>query len=597
MSYDITYQKELEQRLAREHFIVSCIIELHKNTDIDIAINGLLALTCKFFGADRAYVFTIDDKTVNNTHEWCADGIEPQIGNLQKIDISMIGRWLDAFNQRCCMTLDDIEKIKKSSPSEYECLKSQNINRLIVAPLDVNGDLIGFMGIDNPPLEDIHENEPFFEALGYFVASMLSRQLNEKMLHKLSFIDTLTKLYNRNKFTEDVKTLSASYDGGIGVLYMDLNGLKTINDNLGHSAGDTALQAISSKLVSCFGKTHSYRVGGDEFVALYPCSSEKEFLELTEKLKTDIENSEYNAAIGYHYTDKCSDIDKITKIADENMYLDKKYFYRNQKEASRYRFRNDTFIAISTPELLKNLINEERFVIWFQPRFTTKTRELCGSEALIRFFDEDNVLVSPMDFVPEMEENQTIHLIDFYVFRHVCEYISGWLKAGKDVKPVSVNMSHQTMLHPSFLENVMNIWSDYKIPKDLIVIEVSENPERGGISDIISVLSGLKKRGFKIAIDNFGAKYADLYLFADLKFDILKLDGDLVYKIETDDKTRLLSSSIAQICHNENIKIVAEGVETEEELKRLVEMGCDEAQGYLFDKPMSWNWFEKKYMD
>ena len=110
------------------------------------------------------------------------------------------------------------------------------------------------------------------------------------------------------------------------------------------------------------------------------------------------------------------------------------------------------------------------------------------------------------------------------------------------------------------------------------------------------MLSELKKRGFQIAIDNFGAKYADLYLFTELKFDILKLDRDLVYKIENDDKTRLLSESIAQICHNEEIKLIAEGVENEKELQKLIEIGCDEAQGYLFDKPMSWNWFEKKYL-
>ena len=141
----------------------------------------------------------------------------------------------------------------------------------------------------------------------------------------------------------------------------------------------------------------------------------------------------------------------------------------------------------------------------------------------------------------------------------------------------------------------MNIWYDYNIPKELIIIEVSESASNG-ISDVVSVLSELKKRGFQIAIDNFGAKYADLYLFTELKFDILKLDRDLVYKIENDDKTRLLSESIAQICHNEEIKLIAEGVENEKELQKLIEIGCDEAQGYLFDKPMSWNLFEKKYL-
>lgn len=588
---------ELKQRLKHDHFIISCIVELHKSNNIDVAFNGLLKMIGGFLNADRAYVFKCDEKTVSNTHEWCRDGIIPQIDRLQNLDISIIDRWMDSFNQGCCVSLSSIEDIKEVSPEEYECLLSQDVNSFIVAPLDDSGKLIGFIGIDNPQMDDVRENEAFFEALSYFVSSVMLRYINENMLRRLSFTDTLTKLYNRNKFITDVSELSKSETNGIGVLYMDLNGLKAINDSLGHTAGDRALQEVSSKLVEVFGSEHSYRVGGDEFVAVYPCEDEEIFADLVEKLRDAMEEIDYSSAIGCQYSSNGKDLQKVIKIADENMYLDKKYFYRNQKDAARYRFRNDTFIAISTPDLLKNLIKEERFVIWFQPRFDTRTKEYCGSEALIRFFDDDDVLVSPLDFVPEMEENNTIHLIDFYVFRHVCEYVSGWIKNDKKVMPVSVNMSHQTLLHPGFTENVMNIWYDYNIPKELVVIEVSEIPESGGIADILPILADLKKRGFKIAIDNFGAKYADLYLFSDLKFDILKLDRDLVYKIQTDDKTRLLSSSISQICHNENIKIAAEGVETEEELQRLIEMGCDEAQGYLFDKPMSWNWFEKKYLD
>lgn len=595
ISTDITQQNELEQRLKREHFIVSCIVELHKTKDINSAINGLLALTGKFFGADRAYVFNCDDETVSNTHEWCKEGVTPEIDNLQGLDISVIDRWQEPFSARRCVILENIDELREISPQEYECLAPQGVNSLIVSPLEGNGKLIGFMGIDNPASENLYENEVYFEALSYFVSSMLLRNVDESVLRNLSYTDNLTKIYNRNRFIEDINIIMESDGKGVGVVYTDLNGLKAINDHFGHYRGDLALKTIASILVKTFGKTHSYRVGGDEFVALYPCDDEGRFKNLVEQLKRQIDDIEYNAAIGYQFSNDCRELYKIVKIADENMYLDKKYFYRNQKDSTRYRFRNDTFTAISTPELLKNLIDEERFVIWFQPRFTAKTNEFCGSEALIRFFDEDDVLVSPMDFVPEMEENHTIHLIDFYVFRHVCEYISGWLKEGKNVKPVSVNMSHKTMLHSGFMENLMNIWYDYNIPKELIIIEVSESASNG-ISDVVSVLSELKKRGFQIAIDNFGAKYADLYLFTELKFDILKLDRDLVYKIENDDKTRLLSESIAQICHNEEIKLIAEGVENEKELQKLIEIGCDEAQGYLFDKPMSWNWFEKKYL-
>lgn len=407
-------------------------------------------------------------------------------------------------------------------------------------------------------------------------------------------IDTLTSIYNRNKFITDCEAMEGAESAG--VMYMDLNGLKEINDKHGHNAGDKALRCMADMISEIFGNENVYRVGGDEFVAICRGIEENRFNGLVESLLDRLEGSEYKSAVGSRYEADGRNIDEIIKIADEDMYRDKKYFYRNDGQSRRYRAKTDTFTAISTPEKIKNLINEERFVIWFQPRFGAETGEFCGSEALVRFFSEDDMIVSPLDFIPEMEDNNTIHLVDLYVFRHVCEYISDWIKKGKKVKPVSMNMSHATLRKPSIIENLMEIWYDYSFPKELIVIEVSEDQENGGISDITGVLAELKKCGFRLAIDNFGSKYADLYLFADVKFDILKLDGDMVYKIETDKKTQLLSTSITQICHNENIKIVAAGVENEKEVSVLREIGCDEVQGYYFEKPMSWNKFEEKYL-
>ncbi|MGN0107502.1 MAG: EAL domain-containing protein [Hominilimicola sp.] len=595
--FDITKEEktkhDLEARLENEHFLVSCIIEMHRNNSLDKALNSLLEMIGKFLEADRVYVFEYNGITMNNIYEWCADGVTPEIDNMQNMDARIIDRWIEPFSEGLSVIIGDIEEVRTTSPLEYCEMQRRKANRVVASPLDNNGALIGYIGIDNPPKEKISESELFFATLGYFISSSLIRIDDEKRLIEMSYIDTLTNLNNRNRFIKDTEEMNRSKAENFGVLYMDMNGLKETNDKKGHNAGDEALREIAEAVTDVFGQEHAYRVGGDEFVVLCQGVKEEDFLSGIERLNERLSRLEHTSAIGYQYSDKACDIDEIVRMADEKMYLDKKYFYRNQKKSSRYRFRNDTFAAISTPELLKKLINEERFVIWFQPRFSADTKEFCGSEALIRFFDEDDVIVSPMDFIPEMEDNETIHLIDLYVFRHVCEYISGWINEGKTVKPVSVNMSHKTLLKPNFIENIMNIWYDYNIPKELVIIEVAEEEEKGRVVD---VLMDLKKCGFKIAIDNFGSKYADLYLFANLKFDILKLDGDMVYKIANDKKARMLSTSIAQICHSENIKIVAEGVENEKELEILRDMGCDEVQGYLFDKPMSWNRFEEKYL-
>ncbi len=599
IAFDITeselHKQDLEMRLDMEHFLVTCIVEMHKNNPFDEAMSNLLAMIGNFLEAERVYVFDYDGKTTSNTHEWCAEGVEPQICTLQNLDASIIDRWLPSFNNGNCVITEDVEEIKDIAPDEYETLTRQGIHSLVTAPLYDNNKLIGYIGVDNPPKEKVCKSEMFFVALCYFVSSTIIKNNNENTLRKMSYTDALTGLYNRNKFIEDCESMPEENKKNLGVLYMDLNGLKQINDVDGHDEGDEALKVMSEALVKAFGLERSYRVGGDEFVAICQKMSEESFLTRVNDLKKILGEMEYSSAIGYHYSKEECDIDELVRMADEKMYLDKKYFYRRQK-SGRYRFNNDIFMALSTPDAIKKLIDEERFVIWFQPRFDANTGAFCGSEALIRFFDEDDVIVSPMDFVPDLEDNSTIHLIDLYVFRHVCEYISGWIEQGKDVKPVSVNMSHRTLMKSNFVENIMNIWYDYNIPKELIIIEVSEDKDKGGVAGVVDILGDLKKRGFKIAIDNFGAKYADLYLFADLKFDILKLDGDMVYKIENDEKTRLLSRSIAQICHNENINIVAEGVENEVEFQFLKEIGCDEVQGYLFDKPMSWNRFQEKYL-
>ncbi|MBR0089370.1 MAG: bifunctional diguanylate cyclase/phosphodiesterase [Clostridia bacterium] len=597
---DITAAEEerndLSTRLTREHIIVSCIIEMHRNKPFDETINHILEITGKYLDAERVYLFKYTPEKIFKTHTWCRDDVEEKIAIGESINQDITENWYQKFDTYKSILIDNIEDLKNISSAAYDLLKQIDVNCIVISPLYAEDKFIGFIGVDNLPSDRMAEGETFFTALSTFISMVIVRDRNEKTLRRLSYIDTLTNIYNRNKFIDDREAMAEAGEKNIGVVYMDLNGLKEINDKKGHAEGDNALREMARRIGSVFGGHTAYRVGGDEFVVFCRGIKEKDFDALTDKFIESLHDCDYKIAIGTQYAGEDSSLDDIIRIADENMYRDKMAFYRHSSHSGRYRVRNDNFIAISTPEKIKKLISEERFVIWFQPRFSAITGEFSGSEALIRFFDEDDMIVSPMDFIPEMEDNDTIHLLDLYVFRHVCEYLSGWIKNGKKIKPVSMNMSHATLRKPNIIENLLEIWYNYNVPKELIIIEVSEDQENGGISDITDVLGSLKKCGFHLAIDNFGAKYADLYLFADLKFDVLKLDGDMVYKIETDKKTQILSTSIMQICHNENIRIVAAGIENEQELTALREIGCDEAQGYYFDKPMSWNKFEEKYL-
>lgn len=600
IAFDVTnteeIQKRLEQRLDMEHILVSCMIEMHKNKPFEESFTNLLGMIGKYLEADKVFVFSYDEDKLNNIYEWNNTGVCPRAEELKSLDSDVLDNWLPTYDSNKTIILNDIEELREISLEAYNQAVKSGVHRLVASPIDDNGKIIGFIGASNLPEEKVSQSVTFFNALDYFIASMIIREKSAIKLRELSYIDSLTGLYNRNKFTEETEKIMNGRNCGLGVLYMDLNGLKEINDNCGHSGGDNALKDIADVIVESFGKDCSYRVGGDEFVVLCYGTTDKEFTAKVTAFRNLISEMKYKVSIGFHYSKDSSDIDEVIKIADEKMYQDKKYYYRNNGQSARYRFYNDTFVSFSTQEKLKKLIQEERFVIWFQPRFSTSNGEFCGSEALIRYFDEDDTIVSPMDFIPAMEYNETVHMIDLYVFRHVCEYISGWIEAGKKIKPVSVNISHCTIDRPNFMENLMDIWFDYDIPKESIVIEVSEDKVKGGLSDVLDKLVQLKNNGFHIAIDNYGSKYADLFLFSEVKFDTLKLDRDLVHKLESDEKTCMISKSVIGLCENYNISVVAEGVENEKEYNILKEMGCDEVQGYLFDKPMSWNRFEEKYL-
>ena len=582
-------RREYKVRLNREHIVVSSIIKLQDNKPFDETIEYILSLAGNFLEAEHVYLFKFEDGSMVKTHSWCGE-------NCSSPEITQKIKALDVFNQHKSTIITDVRTIKENYPEGYLFLKHMGVKRLIAAPIYVEDEFVGVIGADNLPVEKIDDGESIFLALSAFISTVIVRDRAASALRKLSYIDTLTSIYNRNKFIEDCDEMERSGETGFGVVYMDLNGLKEINDKNGHGEGDSAIKEIAETIRGVFGKYDCYRIGGDEFAVICRGADEDTFNKLVAEISEQNAKSKHKIAMGYRYSCQAGDINEVVKAADENMYRDKKAFYRHTGQYGRYRVRNDSYIAISTPERIKNLMRDNRFVIWFQPRFSAITNELCGSEAFIRFFGEDGMIVSPMDFIPEMEENDTIYLLDLYVFRRVCEYLAGWIEKGKNVFPVSVNMSRSTLEKPNIIENIMEIWYDYNVPKELIAIEVSENQDRGGVTDIAEILSELKKSGFRLAIDNFGSKYADLYLFAELKFDILKLDGDMVYKIETDKKTQLLSTSIMQICHNENIRIVAAGVENEQELIALREIGCDEVQGYYFDKPMSWDKFEDKYL-
>lgn len=247
VGFDLTDQKEEGMRFRNLHRNEEVILEiandLYRETDPERASVRMLERLGEELGAERSYLFSARGEGFSNTHEWCADGISSQIESLQDMDYRLFERWLDLFGRGECVLIEDLDAIKGVvDPREYETLHVQEIASLVVAPIERDGRLVGFLGMDNPPADQIRDIAPLLRTLCYFYSMTLQRIENERQLVAMSYHDSLTGLYNRNRYNEDVRRLE-KLARPFGAVFLDVNGMKEINDRGGHAEGDHLLQA------------------------------------------------------------------------------------------------------------------------------------------------------------------------------------------------------------------------------------------------------------------------------------------------------------------------------------------------------------------
>lgn len=587
---------KLEHALKAENMIMECIRILYQGHDLDTDILSVLKNVCTFLEGERTYIIRFEDGLIYNNSEWCAKGIESQKDAIQGLPLSLFKRWTDIFERQECMIIADLEDYKESSPTEYEMLAAQGIKSLVAVPMEKNGELIGCLGVDNPPVDNLWHISSLLQTLCYFILLAYKRSENEHLLSLMSFHDNLTSFYNRNRFIQDLESLAGD-NVSVGILYLDVNGLKEVNDRCGHASGDKLLIETSVKIREVFDKADCYRVGGDEFVVIYPNVSEAFFEEKVAELKRSFKcDNRCNAAIGTEWAGETQNIKQVVANADARMYEDKKDFYRRNKISNRYRHHDDEVLQLANPEVLREEINRQQFVVYLQPKVSSSDRTAVGAEALIRYQSRDGSLVLPGNFLPVLEEAKSISMIDFYVFDFVCSKIKEWVIEGKKGFPVSVNFSRYSLIQPSFIEHLTEICQKHEISPTCLEIEITESVRDVDGIDISKLIIRLRQEGFGVTIDDFGTEYANLSLLSSIEFDVLKLDRSMVKDIIKNPKARSIIESIAGICQNMGIQLVAEGIEEEAQLEMLRSCGVELVQGYLFSKPIPIEEYEKKYL-
>ncbi len=326
-------KEQIRERLEIETTLNRCVAKLSSNNDVDAGINNLLATVNDYFQADRTYVFEIDpdrDVLINTFEYICGQEVSAQMDNLQEVPVSVIEVWMQNFRQGRSYYMSDLEQ-ERGQPS-YEMLKAQQVWRLLAVPLMKGGAMVGFLGVDNPRAH--YDDATLLASIQFFVTNSLDRKKQQAYLEKLSYRDMLTGLYNRNRYIERLEAYKQVQDQQIGAIYIDLNGLKKVNDEQGHRAGDELIVRAAGTIAGIFAED-AYRVGGDEFVVILLDVSREDFARKTEQLHRQMQKNGVDASIGGVWQASTENLENLLRRADENMYREKKRYYSQADAAQK----------------------------------------------------------------------------------------------------------------------------------------------------------------------------------------------------------------------------------------------------------------------
>ncbi len=472
--------------------------------------------------------------------------------------------------------LKHLKKFGKVTNYEFEAVTKSGKTRNLLLSGTLTGDVLSGMIID-----------------------ITERKLMEETIKHQAHHDILTGLPNRLLFTEYLgHALSqASRDRHkVAVLYLDLDNFKDINDSLGHTAGDEVLQSVSRRLKSCLRESDTIaRMGGDEYTVLMPnIQRENDIVTIARKIISELEmpfivnnHTVYlSISIGISlYPFDGNEPDTLLKNADAALYNAKKVGKNN------YQFYNPTmnrsaFERMKLVNRLRRAVGSGELVIHYQPQVSLSDGQVHCAEALVRWKHPHMGLLHPMQFLPLAEEAGLIRQIDEWVLRNACAQIKAWREAGCSPACIMVNLSPRYFQQPELADTISQILSETGLEPASLGIEITERTVMKDMDTAIPYIRKLADTGVRFCMDDFGTGYSSLQYLKKLPLQVLKIDKSFIRGLPADSDYKTIINAVINLASGLKLKVVAEGVENEDQLAFLQIIHCDEAQGYHFSKPL-----------
>ncbi len=604
--------KENEQQIQFQKMLTNIttnFVAVNRHT-FDDKVKDLLRQSGSFANADRVYicVFSKDGMIFNHSHRWVAENVERQSSDT---DICETFAWPWSKEQLLnnqIIYIPDRESLPPEAKNERDELLSKQIQSIIAVPICSKAGVIGFIGFDHLTKERIWQIDDYekLRMLAKILANAMAKVETEKEMNDLAFYDTLTKLPNRVLFENRLKQaleLAKLQQQYLGIVFLDIDEFKEVNDTLGHDIGDYLIKEIGERLSCVIWQQDTLaRFGGDEFLILFPrILKEEELSDYAKKIMAVFHQPVLVGEQEFHITASGGisvfprdgeTVNDLIKHADLAMYVAKSKG-KGQVVFCTDFMKQDVLEKMILSNSLYQALEREEFFIEYQPQVSIKSNEIVGFEVLLGWQHPKLGLISPAVFVPIAEQTGLINSIGEWLLLNACAQNKTWQDKGFKPVKMAINLALEQFRSLNVVAIVEACLAKTGMDSKYLELEINERIAMRRSNDAIKCLNDLNKMGVTISIADFGTEVSSLSRLKDLPIDRLKIDRQFINGIGLNDKDESIVSIVIFLAKRLGIKVIAEGVETEQQLAFLSAEKCDESQGHYFYKPLSNEEIEK----
>lgn len=535
--------------------------ESYKIRSLMEIINDILGTVRDYYDAEYVYYIEKEQGDIETIYEWCAENVEWQRDRLKLMPSDQYPKWLK-------------EEITDTTSDSYSVFRQ--ISEDTTAVIAAVGVHRGGCTLD------------MMRALLPYIPQAIALQKMQKQQEYLSYHDDLTGLLNRNSLVDYLENTDTSELRSLGALSVDINGLKNFNQEFGRDYGDEVVIRVGEVLQEYFHSADVYRLTGDEYLVLAGNVTYEEFTKQVYAAHTKLDNISLGlASMGYAWEKVDIDIDKLVNSAEVMMRDEKKKYYKNLKRGHHE--------PIIKKDLLEDL-EQGNFIVCLVPKIEVETGRVAGAEAVVRYHHKDLGIVDPGKYINLLEDTKLSHYLDLYVFEEVCRTLHRWELEDLPMIPVAVNFAGATLRQESIADKMLRLVEKHHVMCEYLEVEVSEAGNDMNQEMLAETSSKIRKGNVRVILDHFGAKDSSFSILSLMEFDSLKLDKSLITDIVGNSRSQIVARAVIDICRQLGASVQASGVETQDQLNVLKELGCDYAQGALFNKPITIETFEVRYL-